>query len=242
VRQFTHATFLVLTFIPCAVFAQFASEQDRREAWQHYRAGREHMSAERFVQAAEAFQRSIDNDPLMTAAHYGLGEAYMALRRYPSAVRAFSECRDAHLRLYGLAERGRIDLEKQREDEIRELRETMQRLAQVPQSQLRMLRVEARIQELQRQRTSNTGGFVVPAELSLALGSAHFRNGQLDHAETAWTAAIAANARLGEAHNNLAALYAMTGRKRQAEDAIRAAESTGFRVNPQLKADVRALP
>jgi Flp pilus assembly protein TadD len=80
-----------------------------------------------------------------------------------------------------------------------------------------------------------------PAELSLALGSAYFRSGDLVSAEREWKVAVAANPRLGEAHNNLAALYAMTGRKEQAQDTVKQAEKSGYRVNPRLKSDIQAI-
>jgi Flp pilus assembly protein TadD len=60
-------------------------------------------------------------------------------------------------------------------------------------------------------------------------------------AEREWKTAVEVNPRLGEAHNNLAALFAMTGRKKEAEDAVRAAERSGFRVHPQLKEDIRRM-
>jgi Flp pilus assembly protein TadD len=81
-----------------------------------------------------------------------------------------------------------------------------------------------------------------PAELSLALGSAYFRSGDLVAAEREWKTAVSVNKRLGEAHNNLAALYAMTGRKAEAQQAVKNAERSGFRVNPNLKADIQRLP
>ena len=77
--------------------------------------------------------------------------------------------------------------------------------------------------------------------MSLALGSAYFRSGRLADAEREWKAAVDVNARLGEAHNNLAALDAMTGRKKEADAAVRAAERAGFAVHPRLKDDIRAL-
>ena len=65
--------------------------------------------------------------------------------------------------------------------------------------------------------------------------------GDLPSAEREWKAAIAVNSRLGEAHNNLAALYAMTGRKQQAQESVRQAERSGYQVNPRLKSDIQAL-
>ena len=60
-----------------------------------------------------------------------------------------------------------------------------------------------------------------------------------EQAEFEWKAALEVNPKLGEAHNNLAVVYLQTGRFAEAEAAIKAAEKAGFRVNPQLKEDVR---
>ncbi|MFN2447783.1 MAG: hypothetical protein ABR606_19630 [Vicinamibacterales bacterium] len=49
------------------------------------------------------------------------------------------------------------------------------------------------------------------------------------------------NRGLGEAWNNLAVIYLGSGRKKAAEDAVRSAERAGFRVNPRLKDDIRAM-
>ena len=240
--------FIALTIVLTAVasrpaFGQFASEQDRREALRHYRDGQELMSAERFEQAAEAFRKAIAQDRLLTLAHHSLGESFMALRRYASAVQAFLGAREAFATLHGLSQANRVAVEKQRDDEIRELRDAMRRVQQLPGTgmTLRVTKMDAQIQELDRKRTSNDGPFVPPSELSLALGSAYFRNGQLEDAEREWGSAIAVNPGMGEAHNNLAALFAMTGRKQQAEDAVKAAEKSRFRVNPQLKEDIRKM-
>jgi tetratricopeptide (TPR) repeat protein len=238
------ALILVLVLLASPAFAQLASEQDRREALQHYRDGQEFMSAEQFEKAAEAYQKAIDKDRLMTLAHYGLGQANMSLRRFASAVQAFTNCREAYRTLHGLSERDRVAVERQRDEEIRELKDTVRRLQGMNtgrQYDLRVTKVEARIDDLERQRTSNQAGFTAPAEVSLALGSAYFRNDQLPDAEREWKAAVEANPKLGEAHNNLAALYAITGRKSEAESAVKAAEKAGFRVNPRLKEDIKRM-
>jgi tetratricopeptide (TPR) repeat protein len=237
---------LVLTVLALVVWllpssAQFVSEQNRREALQHYRNGQELMSAERFEKAADEFTNAIAKDHLLTLAHHGLGEAYMALRRYPSAIVAFTRCREAFLTLHGLRERDRVDVERQRDEEIRELNDTIRRLRAIPNTNLRVAKLEARVQDLVRQRTSNSATFQSPPELSLALGSAYFRNEQLSEAEREWREALVVNPRMGEAYNNLAALYAITERKKEAEDAVRQAERAGYRVNPRLKEDIKNL-
>jgi tetratricopeptide (TPR) repeat protein len=235
---------VALTLVAANAFAQLASDQDRREALQHYRAGQEFMSAEQFEKAAEAFQQAIAKDRLLTLAHYGLGQAHMSLRRFASAVQAFTGCREAFRELHRLQEVDRVNVERRREDEIRELRDSVRRVrtGQIKGATPMMAdRLENRIDELQRQRSSLNAAFQTPAEVSLALGSAYFRGGQLEDAEREWKAAVQANSKMGEAHNNLAALYAMTGRKAEAESAVKAAEKAGYRVNPRLKEDIKRL-
>jgi len=104
------------------------------------------------------------------------------------------------------------------------------------------MQLELRIADLERTRQRGPSAVEPPAELSLALGSAYFRSGDLIAAEREWKQALAVNGRLGEAHNNLAALYAMTGRKAEAQQSVKNAERAGFRVNPNLKTDIQRLP
>lgn len=228
-------------------YAQFVSDLDRREALQHYRSGLEFLSSEQFEKAAESFRKAIDKDRLLALAHYGLGQSHMALRRYVSAIVAFRNCREAYEELAGLALSETVTAERQRDDEIRDLRDSI-RLFQSstvktasPDRTQYIVRFEARLRELERMKQRNISPQKPPAFVSLSLGSAYFRNGQLEDAEREWKVAVSIDPRLGEAHNNLAALYAMTRRKKEAEEEIRAAERAGFRVHPQLKEDIRRI-
>jgi Flp pilus assembly protein TadD len=102
--------------------------------------------------------------------------------------------------------------------------------------------LEKRLEELETMRRGRGGDRSrTPAEVSLALGSAYYRNGQAADAEREWLAAVQVNAKLGEAHNNLAVLYLTSGRKREAQNALQAAERARFRVHPQLKADIQKM-
>jgi Flp pilus assembly protein TadD len=58
-------------------------------------------------------------------------------------------------------------------------------------------------------------------------------------AEKQWKAAVDANPRIGEAHNNLAALYLMSSQLDDAEKELKLAEKAGYPVNPRLKEDVK---
>lgn len=238
------ARVLVMSLLVAApASAQFASEQDRREAIQHYREGQEFMSGEQFEKAAGAFQKAIERDRLLTLAHYGLGQANMALKRYASAIQAFTGCREAFRELHTLQQVDRASVERQREDEIRELRDAVRRYrsGQVRTGgPLAAERIESRIDELERQRTGPTTGFQPPAEVSLALGSAYFRSGDRESAEREWRAAAAANPTMGEAYNNLAVICLQTGRLDEAEDFVKRAERARFKVHPGLKSDIKA--
>jgi tetratricopeptide (TPR) repeat protein len=226
--------------------AQTVDEISRRGAVDRYRAGQELMTAERYEQAAAEFTAATQLDPLMTLAHYGLGQANMALRRYASAIQAFTGCRDAYARIAAMRQTNASEGNRRIEDEIGELRESINRVrsGQIKgATESTAMQLEKRLEDLQRMREQRVRGEImpIPAEVSLALGSAYFRNGQTPDAERQWTEAVKTNAKLGEAHNNLAVLYMQTGRKQLAEDAVKAAEKARFRVHPQLKADIQKM-
>jgi tetratricopeptide (TPR) repeat protein len=225
-------------------------DSSRQEAIRHYRDGQALMNAEQFEKAEEAFARAIELDPLLTLAHYGRGQAFMALDRYASAVHAYIACREAHRTIFALQQTQTITVGRRAEEEIRELRDAISALQSGRVKSMggvastvdtRVAQLERRIRELERRRQMHSDRFETPAEVSLALGSAYFRNGQREEAEREWQAAVASNPRLGEAHNNLAVLYMLRGQKKEAEDAVRAAERAGFRVHPGLKADIRKM-
>ena len=246
------ASFVTLMCVTCgSAWAQVADEAARTKALAHFRAGQELMLAEQFEKAEVEFARSVETDSLLTLAHYGLGQARMAQKKYPGAVRAFSSCREAYRQLYMLQASGAATLDRQVQMEVRELQDSINVLRTgrvkafagvASTADTKIAQLETRIRGLERMRQRGGGTFQPPAEVMLALGSAHFRSGQMPEAEQEWKAATAANDRLGEAHNNLAALYAMGRRKKEASDALRAAERAGFRVNPQLKSDIEGLP
>jgi Tfp pilus assembly protein PilF len=60
-----------------------------------------------------------------------------------------------------------------------------------------------------------------------------------DEATQQWQAAVVADPRLGEAHNNLAVVYLQAGRFADADREVKLAEKSGLRVNPQFKEDLR---
>jgi tetratricopeptide (TPR) repeat protein len=242
-RAILATAFITLVF--AAAFAQIPDDQSRREAVKHYRAGQEFMAAEKFDRAAEEFSKATHQDRLFTLAYYFLGQAYGYQRHYAKAIKAYEECIEACRAVYALRQTNRFEVERRRDDDLRELRETValaQRQAQRPAGSglsLRATQLEQQLQNLERSRASLDAPFQPPAEALLALGSALFHNDQVDQAEFEWLAAIQVNPKLGEAHNNLAVLYLRTGRVAAAAEAMRTAEKCGVRVNPQFKDDLK---
>jgi len=226
--------------------AQLVDDVSHANALTHYRLGEELLRNEQFAQAADQFQAATRLDPLLTIAHYGLGQSYMALRQFQGAIRAYIGCRTAFQSMAAMITHNDFTADLRRDDEVRELRESIGviRSGQVKVSTGRdamIARLEHRISDLERTRQRGKTSYDTPAEVSLALGSAYFRSGDLPAAEHEWKAAVNVNARLGEAHNNLAALYAMAGRKQEAQESVKQAEGAGYQVNPKLKSDIQAM-
>lgn len=215
----------------------------RRTAYNHYVRGQELMQAERYDQAANEFQAAIRNDRLFTDAHYGLGQAYMGLRRYASAIQAYERCLDAARTIFSMREQDRARTDQLITDQLRALREALAQTARMGSGQRNaVVSIESRIRELERSKSGLVNRFEPPAQVLLALGSAHYRNGNAIAARERWEEAVAANSKLGEAWNNLAVVYMQSGRRGEAEAAVKNAERNGFRVNPNLKDDIRNLP
>ena len=231
-----------------ATYAQTGDELSRRQALERYRVGQELLTAERYEQAAAEFTAAIKLDPLLTLAHYGLGQSYMGLKRYASAILAFTGCKEAYAALANMRQTNAFETDRRMDDEIRELRESVNaartgKIKGAGENSVIVYQLEKRLDDLERMRQNRLRGeeHQPPAELSLALGSAYYRNRQPQDAEREWLLAVKGNPKLGEAHNNLAALYLVTGRKKEAEEAVKAAERARFRVHPQLKADIQKM-
>ena len=217
------------------------------QARQRLKEGQRLMSSERFEQAAEAFREAIQLDPLLVMAHYGLGQAHMALKAYPSAVTAFRGAREAFHKRAAEGVNRRMEYEIAREDRIRTLqdkiRDNMQlqlatgsRAAQQRDRSIQQWEIE--ISTLQRSQNELQTIPELPPGLSLALGSAHFRSGQLADAEREYRAALAVQPKLGEPRNNLAVVLLLTGRPAEAKEELKIAEKNGFKVSAGLKKDV----
>jgi tetratricopeptide (TPR) repeat protein len=237
--------FALLALAAASPAQELLERQRLEESRKHYRAGEEYMLSEAFEDAAREFTRATDLDPGFVLAFYSLGQARMALKEYPGAVLAYTAGREVILQEASMDRRAKVEAERRRHDEIRELEESLVRLRTGHIKGARpdghqSLALEQRISVLKDQQMRGDHGSIrIPAELSLGLGSAHFRLGQLDPAEQNYRAALSVDGKMGAAHNNLAVICMLKGRLEEAEREMRAAEKTGFAVSSKFKQDLK---
>ena len=224
------------------------SEREQLAASQHFKRGMESLLADRYDVAEQEFKGAVAIDPLYDAAFYGLGQVYMATKRYNEALKAYLASRDAFKAATGAEVLSSAASDRRIRDQIDALKDNernMMRLmsgGQNPGASQSIDQVREQIQQLESRKSRRAGATPppVPAGLSMAIGSAHFRLNDLPNAEKEYKAAIEVNPSFGEAHSNLAVVYFVTGRVPDAEVEVKAAEKAGFRVNPRLKDDIAA--
>jgi tetratricopeptide (TPR) repeat protein len=221
------------------------SEREQHAASQHFKRGMESLVAEKYDVAETEFKAAVAIDPLYDAAFYGLGQVYMATKRYPEALQAYLASRDAFKSATAAEALAGSDADRRLRDQIDALKDNernMGRLMGGPSAQATIDQMHDQIQQLESRKSRRSGASPppVPAGVSMAIGSAYFRLNDLPNAEKEYKAAIVVKPNFGEAHNNLAVVYLLTGRATEAEAEVKAAEKAGFRVNPKLKEDIAA--
>jgi tetratricopeptide (TPR) repeat protein len=227
---------------PC--FASAQSPGDRDRAVIRNRLGWDYMKAESWDRAAEAFQSAIDFDPTFEMPYYGLGRADMALKKYVAAIAAYVKCRELYQARAGQQFANAQDAQRYRTNRLTEIDELIRQLQSGPQTiqvqdQLRQIQEQRRqIQEVISRGNDMSMDSTVPAWVSLALGSAYFRAQRLADAEREYKATIDADSKSGEAHNNLAVVYMLTGRLDDSAKELSLAEKSGYKVNPEFKKDL----
>jgi Flp pilus assembly protein TadD len=221
-----------------------------QRANEHYANGWSHIRAESWEPAVREFQQAIESDPRYALAYYSLGRAYMGLHDFPQAIAAYTKARDLFAN-GGEQFTNQMELRQRLTDRILEYQNALNQArsrtstnnANAQSQSMYMRDLQAEITRLENARDRNTSftlDMSVPYFVPMALGAAYYRSGRFADAEREYKEAIASNAQSGETHNNLAVLYLTTGRYDEAESEVRAAEKVGFRVNENLKSDIRS--
>jgi tetratricopeptide (TPR) repeat protein len=240
-----HVALIPTLVITLAIGALAQPGTERQRARPHYMMGWQYMRAEAFEEAASAFRRAIDIDNEFEDAYYGLGRAQMAQKRFVEATAAYQKCRDLYRTHAGRQFSNQQDAQRYKRDRMDEIDQVLREYQQGPVSTRAQERARQLMEQRRQLKESLDRGVnadietSVPAFVSLALGSAYFRTGKLAEAEREYQAAVAVDPKAGEAHSNLAVVYMETGRIADAERAIAAAEKAGYKVNPQLKQDIK---
>lgn len=214
-------------------------------ATEHFRNGMQALASEKWDRAETEFKAAVKIDPLYDAAFYGLGQVYMVKRQYEDAIRAYADSRTAFKASAEARATNKVTTDRRIRDHIQALQDYIRNLERAgprgnPNIVADIQRQRVRIRQLEVQLTMAAGSMPdVPAGLSLALGSAFFRIGAFAEAEREYLEAVRVDPGFGEAHNNLAVVYMLNGRLTQAEQEISLAEQAGFRVSPNLKADLK---
>jgi tetratricopeptide (TPR) repeat protein len=233
-----------------------ASPAETQQAFALYRQGQEALESGQWTEAESRFLASTRLDPSLPLGHYGIGELYMTHKQFPEAVAAFSACKEA-FKCLGLSQAERRELGRLLDDATHELRDAVRRLEQqrlarglilwqevnrsappgMGQSALYVQQLEKRLMQLEewKRRVATPR---LPAQVPMALGSAHFQSGSLAEAEREFREALDLDPRLGDAHNNLAVVYMLMGRLDAAEAELKRAEKAGASVSPRLKEEI----
>lgn len=235
---------VVLAVVAASAVPSFGlaiEEPAKREAASHYKEGEALMASETFEQAAAEFKAAGGLDPLMFQAFYNEGQCYMALKRYTEAVIAYQAARGSVERSFSLSDRDRQQRERQVRDEVKEIQDAIRQIRSNPkalQPENKILRLEERQRVMENSLMKGAEHPQVPAEIYLALGSAYFRQNKLEDAEREYVEAVKGNPKMGAAHNNLAVIYMLSGRFKEAHESTAKAEKAGFTVSPAFKRDL----
>jgi tetratricopeptide (TPR) repeat protein len=253
-RQFRAALVALATGLTVVgavgVLAAAEDSRARREAFRHYEAGERALTSERYAEAAEEFEKAIALDPRLVLAHYGLGQSRMALRDYPAAVRAYVGCRKAFHDDVASQLQHENGWEQRLNEQIRALEDRIATLSNIgpgtvpsrPLSTTNQQQLEQQLDTLRaRRKQGGTAADETPPWISVALGSAYFRNNALADAEREYKAALEVDPNVGEAHNNLAVIYLLSKRPAEAEREVALAEKAGVKVPEGLKQDIARL-
>ena len=220
----------------------------QQQALQHHRLGWQALASEDWEGARDHFTKATDLNPHFASAFYGLGKSNMALKQFRPAIAAYSRARDIYQEDAGDAYGDQMASNQNIQSRIRELRAAIREQTSAPgrtssRSSGRVVReLEEQIRQLDTMLRSGrtTPELAVPAEIYLALGSAYFRSGNSADAEREYRTAVRIRPDFGEAWNNLAVVCLTTGRPDEAEDAVKKAKKSGFKVNPALEDDIKA--
>jgi tetratricopeptide (TPR) repeat protein len=240
---------LAIVALTATVAAQVPKAREHAQV--PYNAGIAELRKEALDAAVKSFQTAVEIDPTFEMAHFMLGRTLLAQRQFAAAVVSLEKARTLYTaqgteRFSDKQERQRVF--RDRIAHIDELIEVQRAAAAAPENKQRGPSLQEQVRQYEERKRQLQDALrnddmnatqAVPGFVSLSLGSAYFRAGRTADAERAYLAAVAADPKIGEAHNNLAVIYMESGRLDDAERSLQAAEKAGLKVNPALKEEIK---
>lgn len=226
--------------------AQVVPTTDMKRAIQHDKKGWTAFDARDFDHASESFRAALQIWSDYPDALYGLGKAQIALGHAEDAVWTLERCRLAYVGEGTKVADARLAEWQARQDRLRELRARQNApavggptgAAATAQSTALAQEIRSLEKEHEAEPMAGEAGAIPPAVL-LSLGSAYFHVGRLPDAERTFSEAIKIDPKFGEAYSNLALVYLQTGRPQEALKQVEIAEELKFKINPELKRQIR---
>ena len=237
--------------------ASDTQERELRRAIAEADRGMSALEKGNVKKARESFERALVAVPDFPQGHVGLGQLAMREKRFDEALKEFRAAESGYKEMSSLT----IQLEAARyarsRDELQQLRIQLSQLdSRMMKSQSQIAsgsgsgltegqierersQIRSRIQALEGMQPPDSSEIrEAPAEVLFFEGNALFNLKRLPEAITVWEAAIQRDAKQPLVANNLAVAYWMTGRLDDAQRAMERAESLGFKVNPNFRADL----
>ena len=254
-------TLLVAWTATTTLEASETTERMLRQAMGYSQRGMHALEKGNSARAAEDFKRALEQVPDFPDAHAGLGHVAMQQRRFEDALAEYRQAQKS----YSSFAAARMDLAQERysrnRDQIQALTDEK---AALDREQMRLQAQGGSLTEgsgpsegrLQRDRTAYESQIArleaqsqqapapdaneePPAAYDFYEANALFNLKRNGEAITAWERAIAKDPTYGVAFNNLAVAYWMVGRLDDAQTSLAKAESLGFKVNPNFRADLQ---
>jgi tetratricopeptide (TPR) repeat protein len=236
------------------------AERDLRQAMGYAQRGLSSLKKGNTARAREDFERAIAKIPDLPDAHTGFGHLAMRERRFDDALREYRLAESGAVNMASVL----LEMESARfarsRDELERLRDMQRQLQQQAhraemrgagtgttseiggnpgQIQRQIAEVETRIRSYETM-TPPTADVApaAPAEILFFQGNALFDLKRTGEAIVVWEAAAKRLPQFGPLHNNLSVAYWMSGRLDDAWAALKRAETSGFKVNPNFRADL----
>ena len=237
-----------------------AAERDLRQALGYAQRGLNSLQKGNGARALDDFNRALAKVADLPDAHMGLGHLAMREKRFGDALSEYRAAQEGFSRMAALlmqlsAEhyvRSRDDLEQLRITKARLDREAMQMQSRgsntssgstgsmsTGQIERERAEIDQKIRALESMALPNEKKTPeIPAKLYFFEGNALFDLGRLDEALAAWERAAVGDPSFAPVQNNLAVAYWRKGRISEAKRALLRAETLGFTVNPDFRADL----